>query len=167
LIPPRRARYFGDCPEFVGKIVLRERMLRERIVWFQRRDGIREAPTSATRSSIAKRASSAAHPVVVICAGELAAFKISAVTGSVPKSSRAARSGVEPVMCPWTKLAPALNKYVLGRAFLMLASSSLPMPFLRKSARPGEVEALCPGAFVEAQSAPWPGSAHRNRARAS
>jgi hypothetical protein len=33
-----------DCPEFVGKIVLRER-----IVWFQRRDGIREAPTSATR----------------------------------------------------------------------------------------------------------------------
>jgi hypothetical protein len=44
LIPPRRARYFGDCPEFVGKIVLRER-----IVWFQRRDGIREAPTSATR----------------------------------------------------------------------------------------------------------------------
>jgi hypothetical protein len=34
-----RARYFGDCPEFVGKIVLRER-----IVWFQRSDGIREAP---------------------------------------------------------------------------------------------------------------------------
>ena len=28
-----------DCPEFVGKIVLRER-----IVWFQRSDGIREAP---------------------------------------------------------------------------------------------------------------------------
>jgi hypothetical protein len=34
-----RARYFGDCPEFVGKIVLRER-----IVWFQRSDGVREAP---------------------------------------------------------------------------------------------------------------------------
>ena len=34
-----RARYFDDCPEFVGKIVLRER-----IVWFQRSDGIREAP---------------------------------------------------------------------------------------------------------------------------
>src|SRR5262249_11154963 len=34
-----RVRYFGDCPEFVGKIVLRER-----IVWFQRSDGIREAP---------------------------------------------------------------------------------------------------------------------------
>jgi hypothetical protein len=34
-----RARYFGDCPEFVGKIVLRER-----IVWFPRSDGIREAP---------------------------------------------------------------------------------------------------------------------------
>src|SRR5215467_12258700 len=34
-----RARYFGDRPEFVGKIVLRER-----IVWFQRDDGVREAP---------------------------------------------------------------------------------------------------------------------------
>jgi hypothetical protein len=34
-----RARYFGDCPEFVGKIVLRKR-----IVWFPRSDGIREAP---------------------------------------------------------------------------------------------------------------------------
>jgi len=34
-----RVRYFGDCPEFVGKIVLRER-----IVWFQRSDGVREAP---------------------------------------------------------------------------------------------------------------------------
>src|SRR5262249_8478723 len=34
-----RARYFGDCPDFVGKIVLRER-----IVWFKRDDGIREAP---------------------------------------------------------------------------------------------------------------------------
>jgi len=34
-----RACYFGDCPHFVGKIILRER-----IVWFQRSDGIREAP---------------------------------------------------------------------------------------------------------------------------
>jgi len=34
-----RAHYFGDCPEFVGKIVLTKR-----IVWFQRSDGIREAP---------------------------------------------------------------------------------------------------------------------------
>jgi hypothetical protein len=34
-----RARYFGDCPHFVGKIVLTKR-----IVWFQRSDGIREAP---------------------------------------------------------------------------------------------------------------------------
>jgi len=34
-----RTRYFGNCPEFVGKIVLRER-----IVWFQRDDGVREAP---------------------------------------------------------------------------------------------------------------------------
>jgi hypothetical protein len=34
-----RARCFGDCPHFVGKIVLRYR-----IVWFQRSDGKREAP---------------------------------------------------------------------------------------------------------------------------
>jgi hypothetical protein len=34
-----RARYFGDCPEFTAKIVLRRR-----IVWFQRNDGITEAP---------------------------------------------------------------------------------------------------------------------------
>jgi hypothetical protein len=34
-----RARYFGDCPEFVGKIVLRRR-----IVWFERDDGKRGAP---------------------------------------------------------------------------------------------------------------------------
>jgi len=34
-----RARYFGDCPDFVAKIVLRKR-----IVWFQRDDGNREAP---------------------------------------------------------------------------------------------------------------------------
>src|SRR5262249_50868523 len=34
-----RARYFGDCPEFVGKIVLRQR-----IAWFARSDGTREAP---------------------------------------------------------------------------------------------------------------------------
>jgi hypothetical protein len=34
-----RARYFGDCPHFVGKIVLTKR-----IVWFERADGVREAP---------------------------------------------------------------------------------------------------------------------------
>jgi hypothetical protein len=34
-----RAGYFGDCPSFVGKIALRKR-----VVWFQRSDGIREAP---------------------------------------------------------------------------------------------------------------------------
>jgi len=34
-----RAGYFGDCPEFVGKVALRQR-----VVWFQRDDGIREAP---------------------------------------------------------------------------------------------------------------------------
>jgi hypothetical protein len=34
-----RAQYFRDCPEFVGKIVLTQR-----VVWFQRDDGIREAP---------------------------------------------------------------------------------------------------------------------------
>jgi hypothetical protein len=34
-----RARHFSECPEFVGKIVLRER-----VVWFKRHDGIREAP---------------------------------------------------------------------------------------------------------------------------
>src|SRR5262249_16063058 len=32
-----RARYFGDCPYFAAKIVLRER-----IVWFERGDGVRE-----------------------------------------------------------------------------------------------------------------------------
>jgi hypothetical protein len=34
-----RPHLFGDCPHFVGKIVLRER-----IVWFERNDGEREAP---------------------------------------------------------------------------------------------------------------------------
>jgi len=34
-----RARYFGDCPNFIAKIVLRRR-----IVWFARSDGVREAP---------------------------------------------------------------------------------------------------------------------------
>jgi predicted RNA methylase len=34
-----RAPHFGNSPDFVGKIVLRER-----VVWFQRNDGIREAP---------------------------------------------------------------------------------------------------------------------------
>jgi hypothetical protein len=34
-----RARYFGNCPHFAAKIVLRER-----IVWFDRDDGVREAP---------------------------------------------------------------------------------------------------------------------------
>ena len=34
-----RVRYFGDCPDFVAKIVLRQR-----VVWFKRDDGIREAP---------------------------------------------------------------------------------------------------------------------------
>jgi hypothetical protein len=34
-----RARYFGDSPDFVGKVVLTKR-----IVWFARSDGIREAP---------------------------------------------------------------------------------------------------------------------------
>jgi len=34
-----RARYFGDCPHFVGKIVLRRR-----VVWFERNDGKRAAP---------------------------------------------------------------------------------------------------------------------------
>jgi hypothetical protein len=34
-----RPRYFGDCPHFVGKIVLTRR-----VVWFERNDGVREAP---------------------------------------------------------------------------------------------------------------------------
>jgi hypothetical protein len=34
-----RARYFADCPHFVGKIVLRQR-----IVWFERSDGADAAP---------------------------------------------------------------------------------------------------------------------------
>ena len=34
-----RAPLFGECPEFIAKI-----MLRKRIVWFQRSDGINEAP---------------------------------------------------------------------------------------------------------------------------
>jgi hypothetical protein len=34
-----RARYFRDCPHFIGKIILTKR-----VVWFQRSDGIREAP---------------------------------------------------------------------------------------------------------------------------
>src|SRR6516165_7005239 len=34
-----RVRYFGDCPDFVAKIVLQQR-----VVWFKRDDGIREAP---------------------------------------------------------------------------------------------------------------------------
>jgi hypothetical protein len=34
-----RARYFGDCPDSIAKIVLRKR-----IVWFQRDDGIYAAP---------------------------------------------------------------------------------------------------------------------------
>jgi hypothetical protein len=34
-----RARYFGECQDFVGKIVLRRR-----VVWFERTDGTREAP---------------------------------------------------------------------------------------------------------------------------
>jgi hypothetical protein len=38
-----RARYFGDCEAFVAKIVLRER-----VVWFQRSDGVREAPKENT-----------------------------------------------------------------------------------------------------------------------
>jgi hypothetical protein len=46
-----RSRYFGDCPEFVGKIVLRER-----IVWFQRSDGIREAPKENSAWFIWQRA---------------------------------------------------------------------------------------------------------------
>jgi hypothetical protein len=34
-----RAAFFRDCPHFIGKIVLTRR-----IVWFERTDGIREAP---------------------------------------------------------------------------------------------------------------------------
>jgi len=34
-----RTRYFGDCPEYVAKIVLRRR-----VVWFERNDGKREQP---------------------------------------------------------------------------------------------------------------------------
>lgn len=34
-----RVRFFGDCPAFLAKIVLTKR-----IVWFERSDGIREAP---------------------------------------------------------------------------------------------------------------------------
>jgi len=34
-----RARYFGDCPHYTAKIALTKR-----IVWFERSDGIREAP---------------------------------------------------------------------------------------------------------------------------
>jgi len=38
-----RAHVFGDCPRFWGKIVLRKR-----VVWFKRHDGIREAPKENT-----------------------------------------------------------------------------------------------------------------------
>jgi hypothetical protein len=38
-----RARYFGDCPDFVAKIVLTHR-----IIWFERTDGKRAAPKENT-----------------------------------------------------------------------------------------------------------------------
>jgi hypothetical protein len=38
-----RSHHFGDCPDFIAKIVLRKR-----VVWFPRTDGIREAPKENT-----------------------------------------------------------------------------------------------------------------------
>jgi len=38
-----RSHLFGKCPRFVGKIVLRRR-----VVWFKRHDGVREAPKENT-----------------------------------------------------------------------------------------------------------------------
>ena len=38
-----RSNYFGDCQDFIGKVVLRRR-----VVWYPRTDGIREAPKENT-----------------------------------------------------------------------------------------------------------------------
>src|SRR5262249_35684246 len=67
-----RARYFGDCPHFVAKIALTKR-----IVWFERNDGIREAPKENSawflwqRSPLRLR-----HPPVILYAPANAAREL-------------------------------------------------------------------------------------------
>jgi hypothetical protein len=67
-----RARYFGDSPHFVAKIVLTKR-----IVWFERNDGVREAPKENSawflwqRSPLCLR-----HPPVVLYAPANAAAEL-------------------------------------------------------------------------------------------
>jgi hypothetical protein len=59
-----RARYFGDCEAFVAKIVLRER-----VVWFPRSDGIRAAPKENTAWYVWEyRALRIHHPPVILYA---------------------------------------------------------------------------------------------------
>jgi hypothetical protein len=57
-----RARYFGDCRHFVGKIVLTER-----VIWFKRNDGKREAPRENSAWFLWQRNSLLAHrsPIVL------------------------------------------------------------------------------------------------------
>jgi hypothetical protein len=61
-----RARYFGDCPDFVAKIVLRKR-----IVWFQRDDGVLEAPKENSAWFLWQRSLLRTHhPPIILYAPE-------------------------------------------------------------------------------------------------
>jgi hypothetical protein len=61
-----RTRYFGDCPDFVAKIVLRKR-----IVWFQRDDGVLEAPKENSAWFLWQRSLLRTHrPPIILYAPE-------------------------------------------------------------------------------------------------
>jgi hypothetical protein len=62
-----RARYFGDYPDFGAKIVLRKR-----IVWFQRDDGIRGAPKENSAWFLWQRSLLGTHrPPIILYAPEI------------------------------------------------------------------------------------------------
>jgi hypothetical protein len=67
-----RARWFGDCPHFVAKIVLRKR-----VIWFQRTDGKREAPRENSAWFLWQRSPPhLRHPPVILYAPANAAAEL-------------------------------------------------------------------------------------------
>jgi hypothetical protein len=91
-----RARYFGDCPHYVAKIVLTKR-----IVWFERADGVREAPKENHAWFLWQRSLLRVRPAPVILYSPLPYDANADFVGSINDCYAAVRARVAGGGSPW------------------------------------------------------------------
>jgi hypothetical protein len=92
-----RTCYFGDCPHFVGKIVLRKR-----VTWFKRNDGKREAPKENSAWFLWVRSLLRVRHAPMILYSPIPYDANADFAGSIDDCYRAVRARVAGGGKPWT-----------------------------------------------------------------